>query len=134
MSKEGTTSHALALEALPSWLAENPAFDPLHSDLTEERALDRLSWSNGAREELLPTVRAYQRVYRVAQAHAQALGLMHMGFASASQIARMPRSTFTRRHAELLGGEQGAEEVHSRATRIAEKVTHVWATLTSNVA
>lgn len=134
MPEEGTTSRALALEALPSWLAENPGFDPLHSDLTAEGSLDRLSWSDGSREELLPTIRAYQRVYRVARTHEQALGLMQMGFASASHIARMPRSKFTGLGAELLGGERRAEEVHRRATRVAEKVTHVWATITSNVA
>lgn len=132
MPDEGTTSYEL--DALPSWLAENPDFDPLHADLVAEGPLERLNWPNGSSEELLPTVRAYQRVYRVAQTHVQAFGLLQMGFASASQIARVPRSTFVGSCAELLGSEQDADEVHRRATRIAEKVTHVWATLSANVA
>ncbi|MGN6253462.1 MAG: neuraminidase-like domain-containing protein [Solirubrobacterales bacterium] len=63
----------------------------------------------------------------------QAIGLLEMGFGSAIQIARMPRESFVDGCSELLG-EDGAERVHRRATRVGELVTHTWATLSSNVA
>jgi len=125
-----TAPPPLALDSLVEWLNQNPDFDPLTADLTLSGREGDLT---GSSEELRPEKRAYQRIFRVTRNHESAIELLDMGFESATQIARLPRASFTSRCSEPLG-EEGAERVHKRATRIGEQVTHTWATLSANVA
>jgi hypothetical protein len=45
---------AISLEQLPEWLAANPEFDPLSSDLLEEESLAQLQWLAAVGESPAP--------------------------------------------------------------------------------
>jgi hypothetical protein len=79
-----------------------------------------LQWRGyeGQRDELVPLLKAYQRLLRILPEREEhrALPLLRTGLHSALQIAGLPRDEFARRWAELFPGEvELGNTVHQNA-------------------
>lgn len=123
-----------SLASFSAWLAQHPALDPALGDSPAAHGTEPPEWQPADRERFEPLLHALRRLHRLHPDRDAALHLLGSGYTSALGVAAVPRPAFVRRHAAALGGEEVAEVVHRRATRVRTQVLHAWATVRSTVA
>lgn len=100
------------LSALRDLVASNATVDWREIALNDPKALDGLAWGTAAtrRDELVPLLKAYQRLVRLLPAgeEGRAFPLLGDGLHSAIQIAGLSRDAFARRWSALFPGEDAA--------------------------
>lgn len=123
-----------SLASFSAWLAQHPALDPALGDSPAAHGTEPPEWQPADRERFEPLLNSLRRLHRLHPDRDAALHLLGSGYSSALGVAAVPRPAFVRRHAAALGGEEVAEVVHRRATRVRTQVLHAWATVRSTVA
>jgi hypothetical protein len=93
---------------LAEFLNKNQGIDWRAVSFRDISQIDRLDWANDERAELLPLLKAYQRLLYILppSEDARALRLLQVGLHSAIQIAGLPQTDFAQRWNELFPGEE----------------------------
>lgn len=104
LSKLSDEAHA----KFTALLKRNPDVDWRAFQFREVGLVDRLDWSGDEQAELLPWLKAYQRLLHILPPaeDRRALSLLQIGLHSAIQIASLPVDDFSRRWAKLQATSQ----------------------------
>ncbi len=119
MAKPHTVTNS-SLRALGTFLDANAAIDPSELDLFDERTLAGFAWPEVevSRDQLVESLRAYQRLLRVVPRANRTLlfALLERGIGSAVHIAAIPRARFLSELSQPFGGDTAwMSEVHDAA-------------------
>ena len=97
-----------ARSKLIGMLERNPDVDWRAFNFRDASLCDRLAWGQDEQAELLPWLKAYQRLLRILPEaeDGRALRLLTAGLHSAIQIASLSRADFSRCWSELFPGEE----------------------------
>ena len=108
-----------AVDRLTRFLNKHPEIDWRAISFQDIGLLDRLGWANDDRAELLPCLKAYQRLLFILppSEDARALRLLRAGLHSAIQIAGLPQVEFAQRWSELFPGEEALGRAVQDAAR-----------------
>lgn len=113
----------------------NPEFDLLHSDLLDPSAVASLRLDDVALADVLPELRARQRLLRVAGDAFCTDALAAAGYDSAHAIAAVPEEIFVGEWRNILPGRaEQAQAIHQKASTVKGQVLNLWATLHGTVA
>lgn len=118
MSNLSALSDHLA-ERLTKFLNKNTGIDWRAFSFRDISHMDRLDWAEDDRTELLPWLKAYQRLLFILppSEDARALRLLQAGLHSAIQIAGLSHADFAQRWNELFPGEDALGRAVQGAAR-----------------
>lgn len=102
-------------EAVATLLKVNPTVKLQRFNFLNEQAVVALDWQGVDQEELLPQLKALQRLIRLTGSQKIAEALYHQGLHAAVQIASMPQHQFVKQYATVVGGTAQAKQVHQKA-------------------
>jgi Tc toxin complex TcA C-terminal TcB-binding domain/Neuraminidase-like domain/Salmonella virulence plasmid 28.1kDa A protein len=115
-------------QAIAGFLAKSPDFDlekekidtylAAHSSALKGMTADEAS-------DFADRLKATQRLCRVTKDGEAIRKLMEHGLDSSYKIASMPAGSFVQKHADDLGGEERARQIHANATAISALTTHI---------
>ena len=108
-----------AIDRLTKFLNKNQGIDWRAISFRDIGQLDRLDWANDDRAEVLPCLKAYQRLLFILppSEDARALRLLRAGLHSAIQIAGLSQMDFAQRWSELFPGEEALGRAVQDAAR-----------------
>lgn len=108
-----------AIDRLTGFLNKNQGIDWRAISFRDIGQLDRLDWANDDRAEVLPCLKAYQRLLFILppSEDARALRLLRAGLHSAIQIAGLSQMDFAQRWSELFPGEEALGRAVQDAAR-----------------
>lgn len=108
-----------AIDRLTEFLNKNQGIDWRAISFRDIGQLDRLDWANDDRAEVLPCLKAYQRLLFILppSEDARALRLLRAGLHSAIQIAGLSQMDFAQRWSELFPGEEALGRAVQDAAR-----------------
>lgn len=91
-------------QAIDKFLSKNPTVNLKTFSFLNKKKVDALQWGKTPQEDLLPHLKALQRLLHLTSNQTIAQALYKAGIHSCFQIARIPKKTFIDRYQTAFGG------------------------------
>ncbi len=113
---------------LENFKANNSEFNLLSRDLNDPQVVEQLNWADVDRAEVMPKLKALQRMLRVAPEPEHAQALLANDFDSAHKITSVSKQHFVDQMGSALGpgGDQQAAKIYEAAEQRTNQAMYAW--------
>jgi hypothetical protein len=133
LGKSTDTTH----QAVAAFLNKSPDFDLATAKIDSHLADHPTAVSGMTADEtaeLTDRLKTTQRLLRITKDDEAIQTLIKLGLDSSYKIAATPRGAFLDKHADALGGQDAAAQIHANATSISAVTSHIIRQAQENVA